>query len=174
MLCYFLPAKSIQWCLILCDPTDCSPPSSSVHGILQARILKWVAILFSKGSSWPRDWTWILRIAGRFFTIWATRGYNYYSLLASGEQSNMKCLRLFRRNASSDFLTHLVFDYLEWYPGPKLMLFSSQWEFSCTAYVSIAEWWLINTLEWKFGFSKQNAFRNWMIRLKRVLRMGQK
>ena len=43
-----------QLCLALCDPLDCSPPGSSVHGILQARILEWVAISFSWGSSWPR------------------------------------------------------------------------------------------------------------------------
>ena len=46
----------------LCDPMDCSPPGSSVHGILQARILKWVAVPFSKGSSRPRDWTQVSRI----------------------------------------------------------------------------------------------------------------
>ena len=40
-----------------CDPTDCSPPCSSVHGILQARTLEWVALPFSWGSAWPRDWT---------------------------------------------------------------------------------------------------------------------
>ena len=50
-----------------------SLPSSTVHGILQARILEWVAIPFSKGSSQPRDWIQISHIAGRFFTIWATR-----------------------------------------------------------------------------------------------------
>ena len=44
-------------CLTLCDPMECSPPASSVYGILQARILEWVAIPFSKGSSWPRDQT---------------------------------------------------------------------------------------------------------------------
>ena len=59
----------------LCNPIDCSLPGSSVHGILQARILEWVAIFFSKGSSWPRDWTWVSCIAGRFFTIWATCNY---------------------------------------------------------------------------------------------------
>ena len=57
----------------LCDPTGCSPPGSSVHGILQARILEWVAILFSRGSSPPRDRTQVSHIAGRFFTIWAMR-----------------------------------------------------------------------------------------------------
>ena len=46
-----------QWCPILYDPLGCSPPGSSVHGILQVRILEWVAIPFSKGPSWPRDWT---------------------------------------------------------------------------------------------------------------------
>ena len=62
-----------QSCLTLCDPMDCSPPGSSVHGILQARILKWVAISFSRGSSRPRDRTWVSCIAGWYFTIWATR-----------------------------------------------------------------------------------------------------
>ena len=52
---------------------DCSPPGSSVHGILQARILEWVAIPFSRGSSWPRDQTQVCCIAGGFFTVWATR-----------------------------------------------------------------------------------------------------
>ena len=52
---------------------DCSPPGSSVHGILQARILEWVAELSSRGSSWPRDRTWLSCIAGRFFTVWASR-----------------------------------------------------------------------------------------------------
>ena len=62
-----------QLCPTLCDPMDCSLPGSSVHGILQARILEWAAISFSRGASWPRDWTWVSFIAGRFFAIWATR-----------------------------------------------------------------------------------------------------
>ena len=49
--------KSLQSCLTLCDPMDHSPRGSPVHGILQARKLEWVAIPFSRGSSWPRDWT---------------------------------------------------------------------------------------------------------------------
>ena len=56
-----------------CDPMVCSPPGSSVHGILQARILEWVAIPFSRGSSWPRGQTQVSCIAERFFTDWATR-----------------------------------------------------------------------------------------------------
>ena len=54
-----------QSCLILCNAMDCSPPGSSVHGFFQARILEWVAIPFSRGSSWLRDQTWISWIAGR-------------------------------------------------------------------------------------------------------------
>ena len=49
-----------------------SSPSSSVYGILQARIPEWVAMPFSRGSSQPRDRTWVSCIAGRFFTVWAT------------------------------------------------------------------------------------------------------
>ena len=52
---------------------DCSPPGFFVHGILQARTLEWVAISFSRGSSWPRDRTWVSQTADRFFTVWATR-----------------------------------------------------------------------------------------------------
>ena len=63
-----------QSCPTLCDPVDCSPPGSSVPGILQARILEWVAIPFSRGSSQSRDWTQISCIAGSLFTIWATIG----------------------------------------------------------------------------------------------------
>ena len=50
-------AKLLQSCLTLCDPMDCSPLGSSVQGLLQARILEWVAIFFSRGFSWPRDQT---------------------------------------------------------------------------------------------------------------------
>ena len=60
-----------QSCLTLCDPLDYSLPGSSVHGILQARILEWVAISFSRGSSWPRDQTQVSNTAGRRFKLWA-------------------------------------------------------------------------------------------------------
>ena len=63
----------VQACLTLCDPMDCSLPDSSLHRTLQARILEWVAISFSRGSSWPRDWTWVSSIAVRLFTVLATR-----------------------------------------------------------------------------------------------------
>ena len=56
----------------------CSPPGSLSLGILQARILEWVAMPSSRGSSQPRDWTWVSRIAGRFFTSWDTREAQEY------------------------------------------------------------------------------------------------
>ena len=64
-------AQLLQSCPILHDPMDGSLPGSSVHGVIQARILEWVAMPSSRGSSWPRDWTNVSCgscIAGRFFT----------------------------------------------------------------------------------------------------------
>ena len=57
-----------QSCLTPSNPMECRPPGSSIHGIPQARMLQWVAISFSMGSTWPRDWTWVSCIAGGFFT----------------------------------------------------------------------------------------------------------
>ena len=78
MLLHFI--SSVYWhscccclvtklCLTLCNPMDYSPLGSSVHDILQARILEWVAISFSKGSCWPRDRIHIACIAGRFLPL---------------------------------------------------------------------------------------------------------
>ena len=81
-----------QSCLTLCDPMDCSPPGSSVHGLLQARILEWVAIPFSRGSSWPRSETQVSHIAGRFFffSIWASRGENNKTLTGNFLQLRLR------------------------------------------------------------------------------------
>ena len=68
MLSACVHAKSLLYCPTLCDPMDCSPPGSSVHGIFQARILEWVAMLSSRGSSQSRDRIHISCTAGRFFT----------------------------------------------------------------------------------------------------------
>ena len=78
-----------QSCPTLCDPVDCSPPGSSVHGIHQARILKWVGISFSRGSSQPRDWIQVSHIAGRYFTLWDTR-----AMVESGNQNSLAGLQL--------------------------------------------------------------------------------
>ena len=72
LTCVHVPAQSLQLCPALCNPIGYSVPGSSVHAILQARILEWVARPFSMGSSQLRDWTCVSCIAGRFFTHWAT------------------------------------------------------------------------------------------------------
>ena len=76
-ICCCLVAKSGR---TLCDPMNCSPPSSSVHGILQARILVRVASAFSRGSSWPRDWTCVSCIAGGVYTEVSHQGSLYVYL----------------------------------------------------------------------------------------------
>ena len=70
----FTCAKLLQLCPILCDPMDCSLPGSSVHGILQSRILEWVTISSSRGSSWLEDGvpvSCVSCVAGKFFASWA-------------------------------------------------------------------------------------------------------
>ena len=112
------PVLVTQLCLILCDPRDYSPPMSSVHGILQARILEWVAISFSRGSSQPRDWTWVSCIAGRIFTDWATKGrMAWFDLLAvqgtlkslhkhhSSKASILQCSDFFMVQLSHQYMT---------------------------------------------------------------------
>ena len=85
-----MKGKVTQSCLTLCDPHG--------HGILQARILEWVALPFSRGSSQPGDWTQVSRIAGRFFTSWATREAMYVASkktvemnLFSGQEQRRRC-----------------------------------------------------------------------------------
>ena len=68
-----LQQQVTQLCPTLCNPMDSFPPASPVHGILQARILEWVAIPFSRGSSQPKGQTQVSCMAGGFFTAWATR-----------------------------------------------------------------------------------------------------
>ena len=68
--CAWVCVSVAQSCPTLCHPMDCS---SSIHAILHSRILEWVVIPFSRGFSHPRDRTQVSSIAGRFFTLWATR-----------------------------------------------------------------------------------------------------
>ena len=77
--CSPVKVKVSQSSPTLCDPMNCSPSGSSVHWILQARILEWVAISFSRGSSRSGDRTQVSSIAGGFFTSWATREAIYSS-----------------------------------------------------------------------------------------------
>ena len=88
-----------QLCPTLCDPMNCSPPGSSVHGILHARILEWVVISSSNGSSQPRDWICISCIAGRFFTeelLEKTLKFTLHTL----NKINFRCILL------TDFFLH--------------------------------------------------------------------
>ena len=94
---------------------DCSLPGSSLHGILQARVLEWVAISFCRGSSRPRDRTQISRIPGRCFNLWATRAAltnpGIYQILVPGfsKHSHLPsdlgiCQRQYEVGAASRFL----------------------------------------------------------------------
>ena len=103
LLLQCMHAKSLQLCLILCDTMDDSSPGSSVHGSLQERILRWIAMPSFRGLSWPRDWTLLYCnswIAVRFFYHWAAKEafycnsciitllYNTYFLLVEKRQLN--------------------------------------------------------------------------------------
>ena len=83
----------MKWVTLLshvhCDPMNCSLPGSSVHGIFQARVLECIAFAFSRGSSQPRDWTWVFCIAVRDFTIWATRKSVSYSCILGNLELNI-------------------------------------------------------------------------------------
>ena len=97
-------SEAPQSCLIPRDPMDCSLPGSSVHGIFQARVLKGVAISFTKGSSWPRNQTRVSCIADRFFTDWA----------------NVKrCLKLYREKYIQIFVSNMLIDMGAGWVKPK-------------------------------------------------------
>ena len=105
-----MKVKVTQLCPTLCDPMD-----YTVHGILQARILEWVAFPFSRGSSQPRDQTQVSHSAGRFFTSWATREWAVIYLERKG-------------NDSVQSLSHV------W-------LFATPWTAACQAFLSITGSW---------------------------------
>ena len=133
-----------QSCLTLCDPMDCSPPGFSVHGILQAGILEWRAIPFSRGFSQPRDQTWVSHSAGRFFTAWAARETHVIDIV--------QCLYMWRR---------------QWHPTPVLLLGKSHWRRSLVGYSpwgrkesDMTEW-----LKW----TKLPLITKWMIKMHSVI-----
>ena len=92
-----------QSCPTLCNPMDCSPPDSSANGILQARILEWVAIPFSRGSSWTRDQTWLYSIESRFFTVWATREANLPVPAGKVDQVPRTCTTQLRNTTAKEY-----------------------------------------------------------------------
>ena len=81
-----------QSCLTLCDPVDCGLPGPSVHGILQARVLEWIAIPLSRGSFLPRYRTLVSFIADRFFSIWATGKPRYHENILFNVNYSKICL----------------------------------------------------------------------------------
>ena len=87
-LLYWIEEWSLSVMSDSLQPVNCSPPGPSVHGILQARILEWVAISFSRGSSWPRDRTQVSHIVGRCFNLCTTRELQIQVLTSkiSGEE----------------------------------------------------------------------------------------
>ena len=132
--------KVAQSCMTLCDPMDCSQPGSPVRKILQARILEWVVIPFSRGSSQSRDQTWLSYIADRFFTAWITTEFHIYAII------NTICFFL------SDLL-HSVW----WTLGPSTSLQMTHfhpfydWVIFCCAYVPhflypLISWWRFRLL----------------------------
>ena len=85
-------SRSVLYCLTLSYPMDCSPPGSSIHRIFQARVLEWVAISFSRGSSPPRDRTWVSLIASRCFYHLSQEG----SSSTHGQKYFLKAFALFK------------------------------------------------------------------------------
>ena len=128
--------KLAQSCLTLCDPMDCSPPGSSVYGIFQARILEWVAIFFSRGSSQPRDWTQVSHIVGRCFTIWATReapenlpmkkspGQNVFmgECYLTFKEDSIPILKFFQKFLEGTLPNSCCETLLPWHQSKKMML----------------------------------------------------
>ena len=104
-----------QPCLTLCDPMDYSPPGFSVHGILQARILDWVAIPFSRQSSQPKDWSQVSCIAGRFSTNWATsEAFNHLLSILKGNLrlAHIVCVQVLKWDQRK---THTILHLHKWF-----------------------------------------------------------
>ena len=144
-----------QSCPTFWDPMDCSLSGSSVHGLLQARILEWVAIPFSRRSSQPRDWPRISHIAGRFFTIWATREAHNNLNIPKSIQLNIKgylscfqlcyyengwnanCLKnnhFFKKSAPSRWISPWDMACFLWSGSVLASLFCSMVSTSCSLY----------------------------------------
>ena len=107
---------SPQSCLTLCDTVDCNPPGSSVHGILRAGILEWAAFSFSRGSSQPRDGAQVSRVAGRCFTIWATREVQPLTLfrLQQAKELRFKLISSASKMNGLSSMPHYLFQVYKW------------------------------------------------------------
>ena len=131
-------------CPTLCDLLDCSSLGSSVYGILQARILEWIAIPVSRGFSWPRDWIQVSCTEGRIFIIWVTREY----------MRSLKRLSCFFPNGVSIRAIN-PFNYFQWHNLEKkisITFFSLKKEL----------WWLKFFLySFKQKYCDLNSFSIW-------------
>ena len=96
----------------LCDPMDCSLRGSSVHGIFKARVLEWVAISFSRGSSQPRDQTQVSCIASRCFTVWATEFPAFFVYLDNSLLSYVSIANIFSQSVFY-LLILLILSFIE-------------------------------------------------------------
>ena len=96
----------------LCNPRDCSLPGSSVHGNSPARILEWVAVPFSRGSSWSSNQTRVSCIAGGFFTSWATREapFTHYLFLNVGQSYSFSVMLLIEMRSNLIILWDLLIE----------------------------------------------------------------
>ena len=161
-----------QLCPTLCDPVGCSPPGSSVHGILQASIVEWVAISFSRGSSRPRDQTQVSRIAGRCFILWATREacvqiplsiiLGLYLEVELLDYLAMLCLLFLDKVASNAFKiapqSHL-YQGVKFLPLPASFTFSLNVDVMTGASETVLE--LKALWEWRLGTKKQRGKFPW-------------
>ena len=102
--------KYTQLCQTLCGPMDSSPPGPSVHGILQVRILEWVAISFCRGSSQPRDWIWVAHFVSRLFTDWTTREDQCYCSRMLEKMKDVLRYTQFIHNSKWTHISHFKFD----------------------------------------------------------------
>ena len=107
-------------CPMLCHPMDSSPPGSSVHGILQARVLGWVAMPSSRGLFWLRDWT-LISCIGRlvFFLPLSHQGETYFDTLYYKIRSLFKGLKKRVCRAHSHNILHFVFYFIVWAQSPS-------------------------------------------------------
>ena len=109
-----------QLCLTLCDSMDCSPPRSSVHRILQARISEWVAMPSSRGTSQPRDQSQVSHVAGRFFTIWATRETRKWCGVAGKQRKTKKKKKKKKNKKDIQELFKLICTFMG-FPGGSMI-----------------------------------------------------
>ena len=135
--CFSFLSEAIQSCLTLCNPMDWSLSGSSIHGIFQARVLEWVAISFSRGSSQPRDQTQVSRIVGRRFTIWATREAHLMNLCGRSDLATLfVCLITFHYNKNH---TPVLFVHIYCIPDCQLLVARNSVYLTCGCCL-VAKW----------------------------------